>query len=149
MAILAGVPGIKVAIHSLGQDLPEYNDNGEWSNERFAHVPARQRSSTYVECVSDVEFAIAFEISPPFYLDSQSLTLRAFVDGVYIARYTMEKEKLEARFGYWKDRFRAHLQRISPTEATESKLKFSSITKGQSNDPNEVEAMSSLTNSSG
>jgi hypothetical protein len=148
MAILPGVPGIKVTILSLGQDLPEYNDSGEWSNERFAHVPARQRSATYVECVSDAEFAIAFEIAPPFYLDSQSLTLRAFVDGVNIARYTMEKEKL-ARFGYWKDQFRGRLQRISPTQATESKLKFSSITKGQPNDPNEIEAASSLTNSSG
>ena len=130
MAILAGVPGIKVTIHSLGQGLPEYNDNGEWSNERFAHVPAPQRSSTYVECASEAEFAIAFEIAPPFYLDSQSLTLRAFVDGVYIARHTMEKEKLEARFGYWKNRIGAQLQRISPTEAAKRKLKFSSITKG-------------------
>lgn len=55
IAILEGLPGIKVSIESQGRALQEYEDEEGWSNTKYT-VPENNRKSAYVECTSDAEF---------------------------------------------------------------------------------------------
>lgn len=131
MAILNAVPGLEVAVQSFGQDLREYEDDGEWSQARYAHVPEGHRSQKFVECQTDVEFRIRLTVKHPFRLSSQSLTFRANVDGHGIAQAILNDVWFARCSGYYMELITAKLERISPTHLSSRALKFSSIKKGK------------------
>jgi hypothetical protein len=130
MAILQGCPGIEVTIVSNGKTLEEYPDEeGEFRNEQFSAPPNDQMALTYIECTSDAEFAIRWEVTPD-YADEHDHThfaFWAFVDGKGIGG------SIHALNGStWTKVYGHALNRISDTELSSRKLKFCSIKKGLS-----------------
>ena len=129
MAILEGVPGLEVTIQSFDQDLSEYDDDGEWTQNRFSHLSDGKRSSKYVECETNAEFRIRLTLKHPFQIDSQSLAFKANVDGHGIAQATCTADYFARCSGYYMELITARLDRISPTQLSSRVLKFSSIKK--------------------
>ncbi|KAL2063672.1 hypothetical protein VTL71DRAFT_5477 [Oculimacula yallundae] len=129
MAILQGVPGLEVFIQSANEDLPEYVDEGEFTQSKFAHLPEGKRSQKYVECKTDSEFRIRLVVKHPFTLDCQSLSFKANVDGHGIAQATCTQAWFQRCSGYYMEMISARLDRISPTQISSRALKFSSIKK--------------------
>ena len=134
MAVLTGLPGLSATIRSQGGDLPEYPDDGEWSQDG-AFLPEGRRSSTYVQCLSDAEFSIHFNLDPPFRLETQSLTLIARVDGRPICRFTSTRDSMVLTLGRLRSVIDGRVKRVSPTECISYPLKFSAIKKGSSHTP--------------
>lgn len=66
MAIIEGLKGLEVTVHSAGKCLDEYPYEGEWTHQKFSHISADRRSITYTECVSDAEFQTNLDVTPPF-----------------------------------------------------------------------------------
>lgn len=140
MAILPGVPGLEVTIQSFNEDLPEYNDDGEFSQAKFAHLPEELRSQKFVECKTDAEFRIRLVLKHPYRMDCQSLVFKANVDGHGIAQATCTDAWFTRCSGYYMELITARLDRISPTQLSSRVLKFSSIKKGwlEKHFPNEI-----------
>lgn len=130
MAILDAVPGLEVTIQSFNEDLPEYEDDGDWTQSKFSHLPEGKRSQKYVECKTDAEFRIRLTLKHPFKMDSQSLAFKANVDGHGIAQATCTDVWFNRCSGYYMELIAARLDRISPTQLSSRVLKFSSIKKG-------------------
>ncbi|KAH6702984.1 hypothetical protein BKA61DRAFT_199678 [Leptodontidium sp. MPI-SDFR-AT-0119] len=138
MAILPGVPGLEVTIQSFNEDLPEYNDDGEFSQAKFAHLPEELRSQKFVECKTDAEFRIRLVLKHPYRMDCQSLVFKANVDGHGIAQATCTDAWFTRCSGYYMELITARLDRISPTQLSSRVLKFSSIKKVDDPDSNRV-----------
>jgi len=132
MAILPAVPGLEVTIQSFNEDLPEYDDEGDFTQSKFAHLPEGKRSQKYVECKTDAEFRIRLVVKHPYKMDCQSLAFKANVDGHGIAQATCTEAWFTRCSGYYMELITARLDRISPTELSSRTLKFSSIKKGRS-----------------
>ncbi|KAK2625524.1 hypothetical protein QTJ16_004836 [Diplocarpon rosae] len=133
MAILNAVPGLQVTIQSSNEDLQEYEDDGEWSQRRFAHISEGRRSQKFVESKADAEFRIRLTLKHPFKMDSQSLAFKVSVDGHGIAQATCTDSWFTRSSGYYMELITAKLDRISPTQLSSRALKFSSIKKGKWN----------------
>ncbi|KAI6716965.1 hypothetical protein PZA11_004494 [Diplocarpon coronariae] len=129
MAILTAVPGMQVTIQTFNEDLQEYEDDGEWSQSRFTHIPEGRRSQKFVECKTDAEFRIRLTLKHPFKMDSQSLAFKVSVDGHGIAQATCTDSWFTRSSGYYMELITARLDRISPTQISSRALKFSSIKK--------------------
>ncbi|KAI9047800.1 hypothetical protein LZ554_008509 [Drepanopeziza brunnea f. sp. 'monogermtubi'] len=129
MAILDAVPGLEVTIQSFDEVLPEYQDDGDWTQSRFAHIPKACRSQKYVECQTDAEFRIRITLKHPYKMNSQSLVFKANVDGHGIAQATCTDAWFARCSGYYMELITARLDRISPTQLSSRALKFSSIKK--------------------
>ncbi|PBP20774.1 hypothetical protein BUE80_DR008128 [Diplocarpon rosae] len=129
MAILNAVPGLRVTIQSCNEDLQEYEDDGEWSQRRFAHISEGKRSQKFVESRTDAEFRIKLTLKHPFKMNSQSLAFKVSVDGHGIAQATCTDSWFTRSSGYYMELITAKLDRISPTQLSSRALKFSSIKK--------------------
>src|SRR4051812_41911758 len=75
MAILPGLPGLQVTIQSDRKDLPEYLDEGDWSQKKYAHLPKGKRTTSFVEVVDNTEFSVALEFEPSFKFDTESISV--------------------------------------------------------------------------
>jgi len=82
--------------------------------------------STYVECVSNADFKVAFSIKPPFKIDGDSLAFSVKIDGQPIAKTwfpdtagPVQSETLAATF-----------ERVSSHKVIRKALKFTSLQKG-------------------
>ncbi|KAK0104436.1 hypothetical protein ONS95_004726 [Cadophora gregata] len=138
MAILPAVPGLEVTIQSLNQDLPEYDDDGDFTQSKFAHLPEGQRSQKFVECKTNAEFRIRLVLKHPYRMDCQSLAFKANVDGHGIAQATCTDAWFGRCSGYYMELITARLDRISPTQLSSRTLKFSSIKKVDDPDSSRV-----------
>ncbi|CZT46851.1 uncharacterized protein RSE6_07352 [Rhynchosporium secalis] len=138
MAILKDVPGLEVSIQSDNEDLPEYNDEGDFTQSKFAHLSEGSRSQKYVECKTDAEFRIRLVLKHPFKIDCQSLAFKANVDGHGIAQATCSQAWFQRSSGYYMELISARLDRISPTQMSSRALKFSSIKKVDDPDSHRV-----------
>ena len=124
MAILEGLPGIKVSIESQGRALQEYEDEEGWSNTKYT-VPENNRKSAYVECTSDAEFQINFSIEPPYIL-KDNLTFSVTTDGQTVSCITARRLTRD----HWSDQIVSTHERSGPNEVLRRKLKFASIQRG-------------------
>ncbi|KAH7319472.1 hypothetical protein BKA65DRAFT_514582 [Rhexocercosporidium sp. MPI-PUGE-AT-0058] len=138
MAILPGVPGLQVTIQSFNEDLPEYNDDSEFTQSKFAHLPEGSRSQKFVECKTDAEFRIRLVLKHPYKMDCQSLAFKANVDGHGIAQATCTDAWFTRCSGFYMEVITARLDRISPTQLSSRVLKFSSIKKVDDPDSHRV-----------
>ncbi|KAG4418952.1 hypothetical protein IFR04_007899 [Cadophora malorum] len=138
MAILPAVPGLEVTIQSFNEDLPEYDDDGDFTQSKFAHLPEGKRSQKYVECKTDAEFRIRLVVKHPYKMDCQSLAFKANVDGHGIAQATCTEAWFTRCSGYYMELITARLDRISPTQLSSRTLKFSSIKKVDDPDSHRV-----------
>lgn len=128
MAILQGCPGIKVTIVSNGKALDEYPDeDGEFNNKDFS-VPNNRRAMAYIECTSDAEFGIKWEITRDYKpeVPHTHLRFRAFVDGKSIGGDT----KRILKSGSWSGTLDKTFDRINDLEGVQRKLMFKTIKKG-------------------
>jgi hypothetical protein len=129
MAVLDTLPGIEVTIKSQGRTLPEYPDDGEWSNRRHhAPVPAEKRTSVYVECVSDAKFEVVSSIKPPYkFVNCQMLSFWIYVDGQAVGGASSRK----IVDGRWKELMAASCARTGLNQVSRRAFKFASIQKGR------------------
>ncbi len=129
MAILQGCPGIKVTIVSNGTTLEEYPDEeGQFNDKKFSSPPDDRISLAYVECTSDAEFGIKWEVTPEYDPNGEHthISFWAYVDGKGIGGTTSA-----VPYGYtYTNLFESALSVVSDTELSKQKLKFCSITKG-------------------
>lgn len=127
MAVLDSVPGIQVSVVSNGNTLQEYADEDEFKHKKFS-APEVRTSTTYIECVSDAEFGIKFEVNPDFVKTKvhSHLSFWGIVDGTAIGGC----QSVQAS-GNWNHTLDVCIRRISQDEVTQSKLKFCALKKGQ------------------
>lgn len=133
MAILPGLPGLRVTIRAANSDLPEYPQpkEAEWGYKRFGHLSVENRSNTYVECTSGAEFKIVFELRPPFSFDCNHIRFGVKLDGnPGFSKKCYSKSFLEAGGRQTFDGG-SNVERISPTEKIQKPFRFSHITKGE------------------
>lgn len=138
MAILPAVPGLEVTIQSFNEDLPEYDDDSDFTQSKFAHLPEGKRSQKFVECKTNAEFRIRLVLKHPYKMDCQSLAFKANVDGHGIAQATCTDAWFARCSGYYMELITARLDRISPTQLSSRNLKFSSIKKVDDPDSHRV-----------
>jgi hypothetical protein len=129
MAILQGCPGVKVTIVSNGQALNEYPDEDTAFNHKDYSVPLARRSMAYIECTSDTEFGIKWEITPDYKpeVPHTHLRFRAFLDGKGIGGDTIRIPPS----GSWRATMSDTSDRINDREVILRKLIFKTITKGR------------------
>jgi hypothetical protein len=128
MAILQGCPGIKVSIVSNGKALDEYPDEDRELNNKDFSVPDNWRAMVYIECTSDAEFGIEWEITSDYkpQVPHTHLRFRAFVDGKSIGGDT----KRIPESGSWNGILSETFDRINDLEGVQRKLMFKTIKKG-------------------
>jgi hypothetical protein len=129
MAILQGCPGVKVTIVSNDEALNEYPDEDTSFNHKDYTVPLARRAMTFIECISDAEFGIKWEITPEYKPDvpHTHLGFLAFIDGKRIGR---EFARVSLS-GSWKGTLTEASDRVSDLEVISRKLMFKTIKKGK------------------
>jgi hypothetical protein len=126
MAVLDAVPGIRVTIESGGETLDEYPDEADFNYKTFRTLDGH-KSKSYIECTSDTEFQIKFELMPGFEPGPATLVyFWAVVDGQEIGGFS---EDPYTPFGFV---LKDSIHRINDSECVRRTLKFQSIKKGQS-----------------
>lgn len=70
MAILPAHPNISVTITSNNTPLPEYPDPTPFTHPTFT-APPDSISGVYIECTSDSEFQLNYEVKPGFELEAR------------------------------------------------------------------------------
>jgi hypothetical protein len=129
MAILQGCPGVKVTIVSNGQALNEYPDEDMAFKNADYSVPLSRRAMEYIECTSDTEFGIKWEITPEYKPDvpHTALRFRAFLDGKGIGGDTIKTSPSSS----WSNTISQTCDRINDHEVILRKLIFKTIKKGR------------------
>jgi hypothetical protein len=129
MAILQGCPGVKVTIVSNRQALIEYPDEDTAFNHKNYSVPLARRALVYVECSSDAEFGINWEITPEYKpeVPHTHLLFRAFLDGKGIGNDAIRIHPSVSQSYTMTD----ITDRINDREVILRKLIFKAITKGR------------------
>jgi hypothetical protein len=129
MAILHGCPGVKVTIVSNGQALNEYPDEDTAFKNADYSVPLSRRAMAYIECTSDTEFGIKWEITPEYKRDvpHTHLRFRAFLDGKGIGGDTIKTSPSSS----WSNTMSQTCDRINDHEVILRKLIFKTIKKGR------------------
>jgi hypothetical protein len=125
MAILDTVPGLRVTVESDGETLDEYPDEAEFKYKTFS-APDNRISKSYIECTSDAEFQIKFEILPGFQAAfATHVYFWAVVDGQEIGGYNGQPPTFSAAL-------QNCVTRVNDWETVRRKLKFCSLKKRQS-----------------
>jgi len=129
MAILRGCSGVKVTIVSNGQALNEYPDEDMAFNNADYSVPLYRRSMAYIECTSDTEFGIKWEITPEYKPDvpHTHLRFRVFLDGKGIGGDKIRTSPSISSSATMSDT----CDRINDHEVILRKLIFKTIKKGR------------------
>lgn len=96
MAIITGVPGIKVTVCVDNQSLPEYEDD---EPQLVVGAAPDEQISKYIECVTDKEFTIDVSVNRPFRFTSPTLLFTLILDGRKIMTRNLEKTKLSRARG--------------------------------------------------
>jgi hypothetical protein len=128
MAILHGCPGVKVTIVSTGQALNEYPDEDMAFNNEDYSVPLSRRAMAYIECTSDTEFGIKWQITPEYKPDvpHTHLRFRTFLDGKRMGGDTIKTSPSSS----WSTTMSDTRDRINDHEIILRKLIFKTIKKG-------------------
>lgn len=82
MAVLEGLPGVKVTVQINGRDLAEYDDPNASEHEP-ARAGAYHTSTKYIECVDDAEFSMKALASKEYKwgYKGHCLSMDFYVDG--------------------------------------------------------------------
>ncbi|EPE24582.1 hypothetical protein GLAREA_08434 [Glarea lozoyensis ATCC 20868] len=125
MAILPAHPKLSVTITSNNRTLPEYPDPSPFVHKTF-WGPPESVSSVYVECESDTEFQINYEVKPGFELERRhnEVSFWADVNGQSIGGSWSGG----VRYG-WKKCFSEAITRPNEVDMAYQTLKFSSLEK--------------------
>lgn len=132
MAILEAVPGIRVSVVSNGEILEEYPDEDEFKHKRFS-APVDRISTTYIECLSEAEFHLEYEITPQFVpaLYHTNMCFWVEIDGKGLGGYWPEVG-IDTQ---WNRTFHEAILRVSENEISRQKLRFSTIQKREFQHP--------------
>lgn len=134
MAILTNLPGIIVTVVSNGPR-DEYVDDSDWALKEHILPPQGFRTSNFVQVIDDAEFRIRIEVTPEYRVNS-GLSFVAEVDGTPICMLSVKYEDLLRET--WVGHLDAFVKRISSTQVASRPLKFSSITKVDNVDSEQV-----------
>lgn len=129
MAILPGLPGLQITVRTDERDLPEYPDEDNWSLARFNHISQTKRISSYVECVSDVEFDILYQFEGSSQFDTESVTLHVAIDGKVVASEDIPASKVnkKTQIGIYRGKISNVVTRVSVSELVMQRLQFKGI----------------------
>jgi hypothetical protein len=78
---------VEVSISVAGQDLTEYRDKHE-------KLDGSTTVMSYIQCVSDSEFAIKLKVLPSLQLNCPLLAFKVYIDGQYITGKACRLHKL-------------------------------------------------------
>jgi len=84
MAVLDGLPGIKVEVRINGEPLVEYDDDEEYKPQD-EDIPEDRRAKTvskYIESQTDQEFTINLTLERPYEYDCDGLEFHTYIDGI-------------------------------------------------------------------
>jgi hypothetical protein len=125
MAILPAHPKLSVTITSNNRILPEYPDPSPFVHKTFWGLP-ESVSSVYVECESDTEFQINYEVKPGFELEPRhnEVSFWADVNGQCIGGSWSRG----VTHG-WRKCFSEAITRPNEVDMAYQTLKFSSLEK--------------------
>ena len=127
MAIIEAVPGIRVTVESGGKTLDEYPDENEVKYKDY-RAPKERTSASYIECTSDTEFQMRFEVMPGYVLvrPGTHIYFLAAVDGQDISGAAIPISKCP-----YSVLFSRAVSEVNDREKATHTLKFCSIKKSR------------------
>ncbi|KAH6711582.1 hypothetical protein BKA61DRAFT_94316 [Leptodontidium sp. MPI-SDFR-AT-0119] len=131
MAVLNGLPGVRITICVDGNVLKEYEaENGQIHHEDPA-VIAHQEACTitkFIQATTGDSFTINLVVTEPYEMDSPTIVFYIFADGQLIRKPLMSKEAYKNL--EWKRVVEGLLAMVDGETSTVLPLKFSAIDSG-------------------
>jgi hypothetical protein len=124
MAVLDSLPGLAVSVSVAAKELPEY----ECRDEKPSGALANKSVLRYIESISDAEFVINFQVSPPFQFGCAALDFKVCIDGHRVKG--MICDKAQVNHGHWARTLSGRKTRYQDGRAELRKFKFASIKTG-------------------
>lgn len=124
MAILNSIPGLAVSVAVAANELPEYECRDEEPQGPFANKTVLR----YIESVSDAEFVIKFQISPPFQLGCAALHFKVCIDGHPVKGTICKNSRV--KHGHWARALSGDRTALEDGRGELRKFKFASIKTG-------------------
>ncbi|KAH8596697.1 hypothetical protein B0O99DRAFT_619713 [Bisporella sp. PMI_857] len=147
MAILDGLPGIRVTVQSNNSRRNEYPDTDTPLRvDQYTHPREGCATLKYLEVVAESEFIVKCEALAPYMADSD-LSFTAEVDGTRIA--TLVARQANINSGYWHGVIDGYYKRIDSQQISSRPLRFSQLIKVDSDDSEQIRRDSRMMNKVG